>query len=127
MLTFEHSQYLVLENQMIAGENLKAGNLCNLKSDNKLWKASNAGEATAIGLLAMAIVDIKKNVVGPFLIIGKILLAELTIGAIYYIGTEGGITTTAPTISGKIVRVVGYALNDRVFYFKPSETWLEIL
>lgn len=44
----------------------------------------------------------------------------------YYLGTEGSITNVRPTASGKIIRIVGYALSATQFWFNPSKEWMEI-
>lgn len=111
-----------------AGESVVAGDVCYLKSDGKFWKADSDAESTCKGLLAMANASISANATGQFIVIGKFTTSGLTAGAVYYVsGTAGGITSTAPSTTGKIVRVVGYAESTTVFYFKPSEDYLEIL
>jgi len=47
-------------------------------------------------------------------------------GAIYVDTTAGGLTQTAPSGAGDIVRVVGYAANADVIYFMPSGAWVEV-
>jgi hypothetical protein len=50
-----------------------------------------------------------------------------TVGATLYLsGTLGQITQTQPTGTGKIVRVVGYALSSNTIYFNPSQDWVEL-
>ena len=52
----------------------------------------------------------------------------LTPGAPAYIGdnTLGSLSNTAPSGSGDIVRVVGYAIDENHIYFCPDNTWVEI-
>jgi hypothetical protein len=55
--------------------------------------------------------------------------SSVTIGQILYLGTTNGFfQSTAPTLTGQVVRVVGYcvdAVND-IIYFCPDNTWVEI-
>ena len=48
------------------------------------------------------------------------------IGDPVYLGTSGAITSTAPTASGSIVRVLGYKFDTNIIYFDPSKEWTEI-
>jgi hypothetical protein len=48
------------------------------------------------------------------------------IGNPVYLGTSGAITSTAPTASGSIVRVLGYKFDTNIIYFDPSKEWTEI-
>jgi hypothetical protein len=47
-------------------------------------------------------------------------------GAIYASGTAGGLTQTAPTGTGKVVQIVGYAVSDKIMYFSPDLTFMEL-
>jgi len=50
-------------------------------------------------------------------------------GDVLYLSTTGGeVTTTAPSGTGDIVRVVGYVLNatNGQIYFNPDNTWIEL-
>ena len=50
-----------------------------------------------------------------------------TVGAILYLSTVAGrITETQPGGSGDIVRVVGYALTSSIYFFDPSQDWIEL-
>ena len=52
---------------------------------------------------------------------------SFTVGNILYMSTtNGGITQTAPSTSGNIVRIVGYALATDEIYFNPSYDWIEL-
>lgn len=46
---------------------------------------------------------------------------------VYLDTTAGGFTTTAPTGSGNIVRVMGYIIGSNKIFFNPSNDWLEIV
>ena len=50
-------------------------------------------------------------------------------GDVLYLSTTGGeVTTTAPSATGDIVRIVGYVIDptNGYIYFKPDNTWLEL-
>ena len=52
------------------------------------------------------------------------------LGSIIYLdkATTGTATTAAPTATGDIVRVIGYALttgNENKIWFSPDNTWVE--
>lgn len=50
-------------------------------------------------------------------------------GDVLYLDTTAGhVTTTAPSGTGDIVRVVGYVYeaSNRIIYFDPDNTWLEL-
>ena len=49
-------------------------------------------------------------------------------GTPVYIGDSGAVTTSAPTGSGDIARVVGYVINAsaKIIYFKPDNTWVTV-
>jgi hypothetical protein len=52
-----------------------------------------------------------------------------TTGDILYVSTTaGGITTTAPSGSGDIIRIIGYSLDgtNETIYFNPDNSWVEI-
>jgi len=48
-------------------------------------------------------------------------------GSPLYMSTSAGlITSTAPSNGGDIVRVIGYGISSRKFYFTPDNTWVEL-
>ena len=60
-------------------------------------------------------------------IIRNAVYAGFTTGAPLYIHTTvGDMTSTAPSGTGDIVRVVGYSINstNRVIYFNPSNDFI---
>lgn len=116
-----------IERAFTAGENLVAGNLCYLKSDGKMWKVSNAAEATSTGLLALATGAISAEASGTFRLAGYYTTSGLTTGAIQYVGTAGAITGTIPATSGNVVRIVGYAISTTVLYLNPSNDYLVLV
>ena len=50
-------------------------------------------------------------------------------GDVLYLDTTAGhVTTTAPSGTGDIVRVVGYVYDatNKIIHFDPDKTWLEL-
>jgi len=45
---------------------------------------------------------------------------------VYLSTTNGHITTTAPSTSGNVSRVVGYQLATNIIFFNPSQDWIEL-
>jgi hypothetical protein len=111
---------------LTAGENLVAGDVCYLKSDNKYWKADADAEATASTELRMALASISADATGVFLRVGPYTTTGLTVGPYYVSTTPGAITATAPSGSGDIVRLVGMARSSTNLYFDPDQTYLEL-
>jgi len=110
-----------------AGESLVAGNLCYLKSDGKYWKADASVDTTCSQDLLMCDATISADATGKFVEFGEWTTTGLTAGSIYYVSETGGaITTTAPTTSTSIVRIVGTALSTTVLKFKPDESYVEV-
>jgi len=94
------------------------------------WAQADASaEATATGLLSIATAT--GNPLNGVLHQGFIQLAAApgTAGDVLYLSeTAGGLTATAPTTSGAIVRVMGYDVDGAgLVYFNPSSDWLEIV
>jgi len=113
--------------EMTAGENVSPGDVCYLKSDGKMWKTDANAEATSKGLVLMAIDTITADNTGTFLVKGKYTTSGLTAADVMYLSaTAGAITNTAPSGSGDIVRIIGYALSTTVLYFNPDKSYLEI-
>lgn len=115
--------------EMTVGEGVVIGDVCYLKSDGKMWKADADAEATANGLIMMALETIAQDATGKFLLEGFIRHDDWdwTVGAKLYISTTpGDPTETAPAGAGDIVRLVAYATHADRLYFNPSSTYEEI-
>lgn len=114
--------------ELTAGESLVAGNCCYFKSDGKMWKTDADAEATSKGLIGLCLDTIAADGTGTFLIKGKYTTTGLTAGSEYFLSlTTGAITSTKPSATGDIVRLIGYALSTTVLYFDPDKTYLEIV
>lgn len=107
---------------------IEQGKLYYLDSSQQ-WEETDAdAAASATGMLALAIVDDSAR----FLVKGLARhssFAGFTTGDVLYVsGTAAGITKTAPTGSGDIVRIIGYCTDggNREIYFDPSKDWVEL-
>jgi hypothetical protein len=50
-------------------------------------------------------------------------------GNIVYVSTTAGeVTTTAPSSSGDVIRIIGYSIDgtNEIIYFSPDNSWVEI-
>lgn len=90
--------------------------------DGDSWEQADADQATTCdGILAMSLGSSSVLTDGIFTTTG------LTAGDTYYVSvTSGGITNSAPSSTGDIVRVIGMALSTTQLLFKPSQTYLEL-
>jgi predicted RecA/RadA family phage recombinase len=110
---------------------ITAGDLYYLGSAS--WSQADADAAsTASGLLAIATATTSNN---GMLVSGVVKVADnagfssASEGDVLYVSTTAGhVTTTAPTATGDIVRVVGYVLDptNGIIYFDPSKDWIEL-
>jgi hypothetical protein len=111
-----------------AGENLVFGDLVYLNSAQRWVKADAGAEATAKGMLGLAAAAISQNDPGLVLLRGYARDDSwiLTGGAPQFVSTTAGaITETAPSGTGEIVRLAGYARTAAILNFDPSKDWHE--
>ena len=101
---------------------------------NGSWTATNSGAAsTATGYIGVALGDTPAT--DGVLVRGTVQLADNIVGteamgSILYLdkATAGAATTAAPTATGDIVRVIGYAIttgDTKRIWFNPDNTWVE--
>lgn len=111
-----------------AGEALSEHDLCYLTS-GKFSKADADAEATAKGQLVIAMEDIANDALGRFLVkgwCGKDSWGLTTGAPVFMSTTAGDYTQTAPSGSGDIIRVVGWAdYTSEGMRFDPSPDWYE--
>jgi len=110
---------------------LTAGDVYYLGASS--WAAADADAAsTASGMLAVASDSTSNN---GMVKEGLVRMADNTgfssasTGDVLYLDTTAGhVTTTPPSGTGDIVRVVGYVYeaSNRIIYFDPDTTWLEL-
>ena len=109
------------------GSGVVAGNVYYLSSSST-WIAADADAASSSrNLLAIATTAAGFN--RGMLIRGyfKNTSWSFTIGAPVYLSvTAGGLSSTQPTGTADIVRVVGYAIAADELYFNPSNDWVEL-
>lgn len=112
---------------LTAGEALSAGDLVYVAAAGTVFKAdADAAGKAAIGFVLSSISSAATGTVyfGSGIITG---LTSLTMGQPYFLSsTAGGITTTAPTGTGKIQQQVGHAVNATSLYFEPQPAILLI-
>jgi len=107
---------------------LTAGNLYYYNSSGA-WVAADAdATSSSTGLLAFALDTAPSK---GMLIRGYIRNSgfSTTTGDILYVSTTaGGITTTAPSGTGDVIRIIGYSLDGttETIYFNPDNTWVEV-
>ena len=96
--------------------------------DNTDWstQADATNNTASTGLLGIAL--------GATADVGLVLFGDVdytitgNVGTPVYLDTTaGGFTTTAPTGSGNIVRVMGHIIGSNKIFFNPSNDWLEIV
>ena len=107
---------------------LTAGDLYYLDPSGG-WSVANADStSTSTGMLAFALGTSASD---GMLVRGYIINSgfSTTTGDIVYVSTTaGGVTTTAPSGSGDVIRIVGYSIDgtNEIIYFSPDNTWVEI-
>lgn len=110
-----------------AGEALSAGDVVYLSSDGKWYQTDADAESTADTKLMMCTESLSSDAYGHFIVEGRYTTTGLTTGNNYYVSTTaGGYTSTAPSGSGDIVRIVGTAEGTTRFYFQPDRTYIEV-
>ena len=94
------------------------------------WVLTDANAtSTSTGLLGVALGDSSAET--GMLLRGMVALntdpGNISL-PIYLSETAGKATTTAPTTSGAVVRVLGYsvATTDTQIWFNPDNTWVEL-
>lgn len=105
-----------------ASENLAAGDFVNVFDDSgtvKVRKADNSNGRMAHGfVLAGVTAPANATVYGT----GEVndQRSSLTLGANYFLGTTGGVTTTIPSSSGAYVQYLGRAHSATALRFNES-------
>ena len=110
----------------VAGENLSDGDICNLSNLGQMLKADADTEGQSKSMLAIATRDMSIGDTGKFLIKGNYAVTGFGAGDTLFLSTNAGqAVAIQPSGSGKIVRVIGYALSTSQIFFDPDKTWLE--
>jgi len=122
---------LMVKPDYVLGGNVITSQLAHFWNGSGWTQMDNTSASTCTGMAAMGITA-SGQPLARALSQGFIKLASnptgATAGGVLYFGTSGTLTGTAPTGSGEIVRVAGYAMDTNGFiYFNPSQDWLEIV
>jgi len=117
----------------VLGDTIAFGDLLYLATADQRWEKADADAETTAGDVMLAIAleagidgDTKKLLLRGF--VREDDWAFTSYGqALYVSATAGSMTQTAPSTTGQIVRVVGYAHdNADTIYFDPEKGWVEI-
>jgi hypothetical protein len=107
---------------------LTAGDLYYLTSLGS-WSAADADStSSSTGMLAFALGSSPSE---GMLVRGYIRNSGFATntGDIVYISTTAGeVTTTAPSSSGDVIRIIGYSIDgtNEIIYFSPDNSWVEV-
>jgi hypothetical protein len=112
----------------IGSGTLTAG-VCYMMHTDKSWAATEVEDeefskgliAIALGSGASAATDDGMLLNGTFFDSSHGFTPGLPL---YLVGDAGALSTTAPSSSGDLVRVVGYAIDTDEIYFCPDNTWV---
>ena len=113
-----------------AGENVSFGDLVQYRSDEKFWKSDASVEDTSNGFITISAETISQDASGSFLVKGIIRddSWNWTVGDELYVSTLSGEITGsnyAPSASGEIARIIGYAKNATHIWFDPEKSYIE--
>jgi hypothetical protein len=112
--------------RFVAAENLLTGEAVVLGASGMV-KVDADSEAATNSLAAIAMNSIDVTETGLFLLKGFFSMTGFSSGDVLYISADSGdLTTTAPSLPGQIVRVVGYAVSNDQIFFDPDKTWIEV-
>lgn len=108
---------------MTASENITGPAIINVhnSSGSKVRKADNSGIATAADGYAQSSISSGASgsvTLGEGVVSGFVGLTE---GAVYFLGTAGGVTATPPTSAGNIVQRIGKAVSTTEIAFDRSD------
>lgn len=107
--------------------NIIQGAVYHLRSSD--WAYANA---TSAGLISYGFLGVSRggNVTNGFVTKGIVYIGTDpggSVGDIVYLSTTNGrLTTTAPSTSGNVVRVMGHKVGTNLVYLNPSTNWIEL-
>jgi len=111
----------------VAAEALAEGDIGHLNDVGTMQKADATVEVTAKSMLAVATSARTIGQSGTYILAGNVALSGFTTGAPLFLATTAGMaTTSAPSNSANIQRVIGYVLSATTIYFNPDKTWTEV-
>ena len=113
-----------------AANTFAAGSVGFISSAGTVTLADASAEATASNMLVIATASISGGASGIFALSGLVTATShgYTLGVPLFLSeTAGALTTTAPTTTAAIVRVVGYAVDANTIYLRDDSTYVEVL
>lgn len=126
----DHTANGFTTNTINAGATIAIMETCYLASDGE-WALTDAdAESTASGMLAISLESKTDGQAMRVITHGYVRDDSWawTAGQLIYLSTTpGALTATAPSATGDVVRVVGYAITADVIYFNPSNEYSVIL
>ena len=127
-----HTQQIVETVANNTGTGMSKGDVCYISGDSsgtpEVTLADADAESTCSKMLVMLNEAIANSATGEAMVVGEVSgFTGLTAGAIQYVSaTAGEVTETAPSTTGQIVRIAGYAISTTEIYFNPDITYIEI-
>jgi hypothetical protein len=115
-----------------SGSGMSKGDVCYISGDSSGVPQVTLADADAAATCSKALVIINETIDngadGEAIVFGVITgMSGLTAGAIQYVHTTAGdATETAPSGSGDIVRILGYAISTTEIFFNPDNTYIEV-
>lgn len=117
----------IVETFVSASNSISTGTICYITSNGRMAPADNTAAATTPGVY-LALGTYPNTSSGKYLVKGVYTLGSFsfTPGQTIYLGTSGGITTTAPTTVDYIIQIVGMAIDPagasstHTLYFDPQ-------
>ena len=119
----------------LGAEVITLGGTSNIIQGAVFYKTSTswgAANATSAGLAAYGFLGVSRggNMADGFVTRGIVYVGSDpggSVGDLVYLSTTNNrLTTTAPSTSGNIVRVVGHKVGTNLVYFNPSTNWVEL-
>lgn len=119
----------------LGAETIDTGNSGTTVAGAVYYKSSTSwayANATSAGAASYGFVGISRstNMTDGFCTRGIVYVGADpggSIGDIVYLSTTNGrLTTTAPSTSGNVVRVMGHKMGTNIVYLNPSTNWIEL-
>lgn len=114
------------------GSGLSAGDLCYISGDSAGVPQVTLADADAASSATKMLVCIAETIAtgsdGQAVVQGVVSgFTGLTAAAIQYVSlTAGDFTETAPSATGDIVRVAGYAISATEIFISAGQSWVEV-
>jgi hypothetical protein len=126
----DHTVYGPQTNTLNAGYTNALFDLVYLNADGEWYEADADATGTSINMLGLAL-EVSSdgaalNVALPGCFIRDDTWTWTIGGPLYASGTLGAMTQTAPSGSGDVVRVVGFAVTADVVFFQPSPDYITV-